>query len=205
MQTIAVISQKGGSGKTTLAIHLCAEVAARGAKALLLDLDPQASAAEWGDRRGDQLPDIITEHPARIEAALKAAHAKGYEIVFLDTAPHSDQAALRAAKFADLVLVPCRPSALDLAAIRSTLDVADMAKSKAFVVLNAAPHHAKVVDGARAELVAGGSTVLPIVIRHRVAFQHCMADGRVAAEYEPGGQAATEITNLWEHVSALTS
>jgi len=203
--TIAIVSQKGGSGKTTLAVHLSAEVAARGSRALLLDLDPQASAALWGDRRGDLAPDVVTEHPARLEVALQAARDQGYDVVFIDTAPHGDQAALRAAKAADRVLVPCRPATFDIVAIRDTLALCEMAKRPAIVVLNAAPVRSKVVEEATAVIEAGGGTVSPVVIHQRVAFQHCLGIGRTAGEFEPDGLAAAEIKLLCADVLLFAS
>src|SRR4051794_33282808 len=110
MHVITLLSQKGGSGKTTLATHIAAELAGAGCKVLLMDLDPQASASQWGDLRGDRPPDVAPEHPARLDAALKRAEAEGYDLVVMDTAPHADQAALRSAKAADIILVPCRPA-----------------------------------------------------------------------------------------------
>ena len=138
MRTIAVISQKGGAGKTTLAIHLAAEGASRGLRTLLIDLDPQASAARWADRRGDRAPDVSSEHPGRLVAALAAAKEQGYALAIVDTAPHADQAALTAARAADHVVVPCRPSILDLDAIGATIDLCQIARRPAVVVLNAA-------------------------------------------------------------------
>lgn len=200
MYTIALVSQKGGSGKTTLAIHLSAEALVRGRKALLIDLDPQASAAMWADRRGNLGPDVFSEHPARLQAALEAAQTKGYEVVIIDTAPHADQAALRAARAADLVLVPCRPAVFDLEAIRATLEVCELAKRPARVVLNACPIRSKLVGEARGQLVARGSIVSDVVVRQRVDFHHCLIRGQVAGEYNPGGLAAEEIIQLCEVV-----
>ncbi len=202
MQTIALISQKGGSGKTTLAVHLSAHMAAKGKRVLLMDLDPQASSALWGDKRGDREPDVATEHPARLNAALKAAEAQGYDLVFMDTAPHADQHALGAARSADLVLVPCRPWMFDMAAIRSTLDLCALAKraEAATVVINAAPVRSRVVEDARREIEAAGGRVSPIIIRQRVAFQHCLSGGQVASEFEPDGLAATEIGLLCDDI-----
>jgi len=195
--TIALISQKGGVGKSTLAVHIAAEAARFGRRTLLVDLDPQASSSMWAERRGDLPPDVVSEHPVRLAAALKNARDHGYEVVVLDTAPHADQAALQAARVADLVLVPCRPALFDLMAIRSTLDVCDLAKAQAAqVVLNAAPIRSRVVDEAQREIVAHGGKVAPLIVRQRVAFQHCLLSGQVASEFEPGGPAATEIADL---------
>jgi chromosome partitioning protein len=197
MLTLTLASQKGGSGKTTLALHLAAEAAGRGLKTLLLDLDPQASAARWADRRGDRAPDVSSEHPARLVAALAAAEAEGYDLAVVDTAPHADQAALLAARAADRVVVPCRPSILDLDAIGATLDLCLLARRPAVVVLNAAPIRSKVVEEAAAAVRKLGGDVAEVVIRERVAFRHALVDGRVAREYEPGGAAALEVAALY--------
>jgi chromosome partitioning protein len=202
MRTIAVISQKGGAGKTTLAIHLAAEGAARGLRTLLIDLDPQASAARWADRRGDRAPDVSSEHPGRLVAALAAAKEQGYALAIVDTAPHADQAALTAARAADHVVVPCRPSILDLDAIGATIDLCQIARRPAVVVLNAAPVRSRVVDDAAAAVGKLGGTVADIVVRERVAFRHALIDGRVAAEFEPGGAAAMEITALYDSLAS---
>jgi chromosome partitioning protein len=204
MKTVALVSQKGGAGKTTLAVHLCAEAAASGMRALLIDLDPQASAALWGDLRGDLGPDVATEHPARLDAAMKAAREQGYDIAVLDTAPHADQAALKAAKLADLVLVPCRPATFDLGAIKATLELCEIAKRRALVVLNAAPIRSRVVEAARLDIANDGATVCEAIVRQRVAFQHCLSAGQVAREYEPDGSAAREIAELWQHISMFS-
>lgn len=199
MQTLALLCQKGGAGKTTLAIHLAAEAAAQGRRVLLLDLDPQASAARWADRRqdGGLVVDVAVESPARLEAALAQARREGYELVVLDTAPHADQAALQAARAADLVLVPGRCSILDLDAMGASLDLCALAKRPAVVVLNAAPIRSRVVNEAAATVAGLGGDVAAVIIRERVAFRHSLIDGRVAREYEPGGAAATEIAALF--------
>ena len=199
MQTLALVCQKGGAGKTTLAIHLAAEAAAHGLRTLLLDLDPQASAARWADRRkpGAIDVDVTVESPARLDAALLQAEREGYDLVVLDTAPHADQAALRVARLTDLVLIPVRPSILDLDAMGASLDLCALARRPAIVVLNAAPIRSRVVQEAAEAVVKLGGEVLPLVIRERVALRHSLVDGRVAREFEPGGAAATEVTALY--------
>lgn len=205
MLTVSLISQKGGAGKSTLAIHLATEAAVRGQRSLLIDLDPQGNAAKWGDRRGDRSPDVSAEHPAKIEAVLAAARAEGYGLVFFDTAPHADQTALRAARASDLVLVPCRPATFDLEAIQATLDLCSLAKKQSVVVVNAAPIRSKVVEEATQAVRGHGGRVSAVVVRQRVAFQHCMIDGRTAGEFEPGGAAAQEIGDLYSDVIACLS
>jgi chromosome partitioning protein len=200
MHTLALVCQKGGAGKTTLAIHLATEAAAHGSRTLLLDLDPQASAARWADRRkpGAIDVDVAVDSPARLEAALQQAGREGYDLVVLDTGPHADQGALRVARVADLVLVPVRPSILDLDAMGASLDLCALARRPAVVVLNAAPIRSRVVQESVEAVTRLGGEVLPIIIRERVALRHSLVDGRVAREFEPGGAAAAEITALYE-------
>ena len=107
MKTIAIISQKGGSGKTTLALHLAVASAAAGRNTAVIDLDPQASAANWADRRKAELPVVLSAHARRLPHEIRRVREIGGEMLYLDTAPHSDSAALEAAAAADLVLIPC--------------------------------------------------------------------------------------------------
>lgn len=202
MHKVAVISQKGGSGKSTLSLHLATEATRAGKKALLIDLDPQGNATRWAGRRGDLPPDVSAESPAALDTVLTDAEKEIYDIVFFDTAPNADQTALRAAKAADLVLIPCRPSQFDIEAIGATLDLCEVAKRPAVVVLNAAPIRSRVVEEAREAMSGRGATVCAVVVRERVALRHCMPDGRVAAELDPDGQAAKEITALYKNMMA---
>jgi chromosome partitioning protein len=123
MRTFALVCQKGGAGKATLAIHLAAEAAAHWLRTLLSDLDPQASAARWADRPqpGSLDVDVAVDSRARREAAVRQAEREAYDVDLLDTAPHADQAALRVARLSDLVLVPVRCSILDLDAVGASL------------------------------------------------------------------------------------
>jgi chromosome partitioning protein len=199
VKTIAVISQKGGNGKTTLAIHL-ATLAAESHKVILMDLDPQGSAIEWASRRGDRPPDITPAHPASLGKEIERAGADGYTFGVIDTAPHADHAALQAARAADLVVIPCRPAIFDIAAISATLDLCKLANKQAAVVINSAPIRSRVVQEAIEAIEEKGGVVCPVIIRQRVAFQHCLIDGRTAGEFEPGGAAANEIAELLAHL-----
>jgi len=196
MRVLVIASQKGGVGKSTLAVHLATEAVAQKKRALILDLDPQGSAMEWANRRGDLPPDVSGANPASVAKEIERARAEGYDLVVIDTAPHADHAALQAARVADLVAIPCRPSTFDIAAISATLDLCRLANKPAVVVLNAAPIRSRVTAEAEEAISEKGGKVSPVIIRQRVAFQHCMIDGRTAAEYEPSGAAADEITRL---------
>ncbi len=198
MHRVSLISQKGGAGKSTLAIHLAAEAAARGRRALLIDLDPQGNALRWAARRGDLPPDVAAESVAALEGVQRDAEREGYDLLVLDTAPNADSTALRAAQMAELVLIPCRPSQFDLEAIRATLDLCALAQRPSRVVLNAAPVRSRVVEEAAEAVRTRRAVVSPVVIRERVALRHCMIEGQVARELEPDGLAAQEIAALYD-------
>jgi chromosome partitioning protein len=161
MQTLALVSQKGGSGKTTLAIHLAVEAATHGVRPLLLDIDPQGSEASWADRRQPGAVDVdaTVEVPARIEAALRAAETNGYDLVVIDTAPHADQAALRVARLADFILLPIRCSIIDIGTMGATRDICELARHPAGVVINAAPIRSRVVQETTDAMTALGLLV----------------------------------------------
>lgn len=197
MRTIALINQKGGVGKTTVALHLAAAFWQHGADALVLDLDPQASASEWHDARSEPLPHVESIQPARLTKLVEHAAEIGTHALILDTAPHAESTALDAARCADLVLVPCQPSIMDLRAMRKTVDLLKLVKVPAFAVLNAVPPHSAIADEAE-EMIRGtlGLDVCPVRLGDRVAYSRCLISGQVAQEVEPEGKAASEITRL---------
>jgi chromosome partitioning protein len=198
MKIIAIISQKGGAGKTTLAVHLATAAASAGHTAAVIDLDPQATAASWGDRRAAEAPEVISGQAARLPALVNAARQNGADFLVLDTAPNADQVVSLAARAADLVLIPCRAAAFDLEAIETTLMLAKAALKPAYVVLNAVPPRSGVGREAAEGLVARGAQVAPHQLTHRAAFAHGVIDGRSAQEFEPNGKAADEIQALYE-------
>ncbi len=198
MKIVAVLSQKGGTGKTTLSLHLAVAAHRAGHVAVVIDLDPQASAAGWKDSRKDEAPIVISVPAARLPQALQAAADGGADLVVLDTAPHSGEVALAAAEVADLVLIPCRPGILDLRAIGATARVVKLAGKPAYVVLNTVPPRASnVLADARAAVAVHGLEVAPVALQQRAAYAHSLTAGQTAQEYEGGGKAAEEITALY--------
>ncbi len=199
MQTVAIISQKGGSGKTTVAVHLAVCAERDGKPTVILDLDPQASATSWLKRRGDAPPEVVPCDPGQLAGVLQKAKDGGAGLVIIDTAPHSDRAAVVAAQLADVVLVPCRPAAFDVDAIASTINITKLADAKTAVVLNAIP-----TWGAYAEEVREGlsevATVAPVNLYQRAAYFNAVNDGRSVEEYEPKGKATEEIRALYKWV-----
>ena len=203
MKTLAIIAQKGGSGKTTIAVHLAVCASRQKLPTALIDIDPQASAFKWNESRSEEdRLDAIKADAGQIPAFLKQAKAGGIGLVIIDTAPHSDSAAAIAAQLADFVLIPCRPARFDLDAIASTFEIARLAKTPAAVVINAAPR-GKLAEEAREALQQQGITVMETILQQRAAYSHAVIDGRSVHEYEPNGKAAAEINELYNHIARL--
>jgi chromosome partitioning protein len=201
MPTVAIASQKGGSGKTTLALHLATCAAYEGRRACVIDTDPQATAAAWGDWRGDFQPEVITCPPVRLAATIQKAVRGGCEAVVVDTPPHGDAASREAVKAADLVLIPTRPRAFDLHAVQATAELVGYAGKPAFVVLNGLPARAtRLVAEATAFVEGLGLAVCPVSFGERAAFHRAASAGAVAMENEPEGKAASEVRALWNWV-----
>lgn len=200
MQTLTILSQKGGSGKSTLTVHLAVCAMMRGLKTVILDIDQQGSANRWNqirahDRKVD-LAKIQAEQIALYLTIAKNAHA---DLVLIDTAPHSQSDGAIAAQFADFVLIPCRPAMFDLEAIFSTVQIAKTAKKPFAVILNAAPR-GKLADECRAFLEKNSVPVLAITVHQWASLGHALFDGRSVHEFEPDGKATAEIEALYSHL-----
>ncbi len=203
MKTIAIVSQKGGAGKTTLALHIATAAEAAGLPSAIIDLDPQASAAGWSDSRETETPVVVALPHARLAQGLQAARDGGAELVVIDTAPHSEGAAMAAIRAADLVLIPCRAGVLDLRAIGSTAELVKLAQKPAFVILNAVPPRAtQLLADARDAVEVHGLAVAPVTLQQRAAFGHALTAGKTAPEYEPDGKASDEVSELLVWVKA---
>lgn len=197
--TIAIVSQKGGSGKTTLAVHLATRAAQARKESCVIDTDPQATAAAWSDWRGDFLPVVVTAPPARLSRTIESATKNGVDFIVIDTPPHADAAAREAIKAADIVLVPTKPRAFDLAALEPIGDLVSYAKKPAYVVLNSVPSGATVLaEEARTTAADMGLDICPVELGDRAAFHRSSAKGETAAEVDPNGKAAQEIEDLWK-------
>lgn len=197
MNVIALISQKGGSGKTTLATALAVAHQEAGGRAVVADLDPQASSLAWHHLRDGEPPVVAAVHPPRLERTLQGFRNRGLSLVVIDTAPHASAGALAASKLADLVLVPCRPSTPDLAAIGASLEVAALAAAPAAVVLNAVPPRGSLAAEAVDAVRGTGARVAPVILGARIAHVHAFTVGRTAQEFEPRGKAAAEVEQLY--------
>ena len=198
MKTISIVSQKGGVGKTTVAVHLAVSAANAGYTVALIDLDPQATAAQWADWRGTENPAVVAAPHGRLAATLAEARKSGVDLVIIDSPPAADSAAVAAAKAADLVLIPTRASAFDLHAIKTTAELVRVAQKPAYVVLNAVPPRATaLIEEVATVITSLQLAIAPVCLVDRAAFRHAVINGQAAAEYEPTGKAAEEVDRLY--------
>lgn len=200
MRIVSIVSQKGGAGKTTLAVNLAVAATNSGIKGALIDLDPQATAANWGDRRQTATPSVISAQAARLLQVLK--QMSEIDWVFIDTPPAISNTTIVAVRAADIVLVPSRAAIFDLDTLGATLDLVRMGQKEAAVVLNAVPHRGQDAEEAKEVIAAYGASITPVAIGHRAAFQHAATVGLGVIEYEPRGKAALEIQELFDWLSS---
>ena len=202
MQILAFLSQKGGSTKTTLCVHIAVAAMETGLKVLIVDTDPQQSATVWSNAREVDKPMVATVAVSDLSRVLDAAKAEGIDLVVVDTAPHAAPEAAKIARMATLVLIPCRPTAFDLAAAEGATRIVKAAKVKAAFVLSACPFRAPEIRETRKALADYGLPVSPVEITDRRAFSRAIATGRAVTEFEGDGKAAEEIRDLWKWTRA---
>lgn len=209
MKTLGVIAQKGGTGKTTLSVHLAVQATLDGLRVLITDIDPQASATAWWKRRSDERPGLIQSRGGDLLRILEQAREQAYDLVIIDSAPHSSADAVECARLSDHVIIPTRPAILDLDAIGATTGIVSDIHGSSTIVLNACPPpklfgEAHIVREAREALKHYGLPVCEVAVSQRAAFSHALIDGRAVAEYDSDGKAAREITRLWETIKSDT-
>ena len=206
MRTIALIAQKGGTGKTTLALSLAVAAEQAGKVAIIIDLDPQATACNWADRRKADTPIVVDAHPPRLPKTLEKARQGGVDLAIIDTSARSEQSALTAAKSADLIIIPCRPQIYDLETVPNSRKLIALAGDPpTLVVLNAVPPRGARVDQARKAVSGFGLLVCFPTLGHRAAFGDSGVRGLAALEHQPGGKAAEEIRQVYKYVSSFLS
>jgi chromosome partitioning protein len=200
MYVVALASQKGGSGKTTLSGHLAVEAERAGfGPVALIDTDPQASLAEWWNVRTAERPFFAKVELADLPHALEELEQAGVRLAMIDTPPAITDSISRVIAFADLVLIPTRPSPHDLRAVGATVDIAERHGKPVLFVINAATARARITGEAAVALSQHG-TVAPVMLHQRVDFAASMVDGRTVGEITPQSPSAKEVAGLWSYV-----
>ena len=202
MKTIALVNQKGGAGKTSLAASLAVAAAEAGERVAALDLDPQGSLATWGEAREAENP-VVDRVPAdqiaQLPQILAALAKQGFTLAVLDTAGADTTGGNLAMRASDLCLVPARPSKLDLQATLTTIETVmrlGLRDRFAFVLNQAPPGRSSRASEAAAGLGAFGVLASPSITT-RADHQDALAAGQGVTEYAPAGRAAEEVRALW--------
>lgn len=189
MPTVAILSRKGGVGKTTIAMNL----AIAAGNATVIDTDPQASAADWGDRRDGVPPEVVSCYPARLPQTIAKLKT---DWIFIDTQPSNSDGPLEAARAADYCIIVLRPNQIDLDSVGASLNVTNLAGKPSWILLNQAQPQAN-LDDILALVQSVGATPIPVIVRIRADFAHAPALGQGVIEYAPGSKAAAEIRELF--------
>ena len=204
LHTMSIIAQKGGSGKTTLALTLAVAVEQASRTAVVLDIDSQATACKWSARRTADTPLVLAVQPARLPGALATTAAHDVDVVVIDTPARSEHAALEAARVADLVVIPCRPQLYDLETIPETLQVLSLAGGvSAVVVLSGVAARGPRTDQARTALTSSGLRVCPATLGYRAVVGDAGALGLTATEFQPRGLAAQEARHVAQWITEI--
>lgn len=201
LQVVALTSQKGGSGKTTMTGHLAVQAQRIGnGPVAIIDTDPQGSIAGWGRARAESVPVVFTATPGQVPSMIDGLAADGFSLVFIDTPPAVTDAISKVVSHSDLVIIPTRPSPHDLRAVGATVDIVEDHDKAMIFVVNSATRGARITSEAAVALSQHG-TVAPVTIHHRVDYASSMIDGRTVMELNEASRSSKELVALWEYVA----
>ena len=198
MRTVAMVTQKGGSGKTTLTACLAVAAQEAGERVFLIDMDPQKSLTKWCHRRNDKTLPVEAVSAGKLPDALAALEKSKITLVIIDTPATDTPASDAAMKAADLCLIPARPTIFDIWASETTRGKLKTFGREYAFVLNQCPamqDSQRVQDGASA-IESMGGLIRPFIAA-RVAYQEAAREGMGPTELDPDGKAAEEMRQLW--------
>lgn len=207
MRTLAVLSRKGGTGKTTVAVQLAVSAANTGRRTLIADLDPQRSAVEWRrERNARNGPEVIEAKAGGLFNLQLGAERSGIDFLVLDTRSSNDVESAEAARAADFCVIVVRPSFFDVQSIARTAELVRNLRKPGYFVINQAPsrkggEEPMLIREAIDLLHGYGLPIAPVGLRYRSAYQNAVRTGKAAQEADPDGAAAYEIDTLWHYVS----
>ena len=196
MRAITFVTQKGGSGKSTLCINLAVAAQEAGRSVCILEMDRQATVSDWAEHRTSETPEVAQIDAPQLDDVMKNLHGSAYDYVFIDTPGVDSPGTLSAIRAADLCIIPCRPTPADLRAFKPTLAaVYRLEKRFAFVLNQTPPRSYRIRDAADGLAVLGMLPDVNIVARND--HQDAIGMGKGVTEFNPSGQAADEIRRLW--------
>jgi chromosome partitioning protein len=204
MKSFAVISQKGGSGKTTLSIHAAVAAAEAGEKVVLIDCDPQGSASVWAKARKKDSPFVARATANNLADVLSAAGAEGFTAAIIDCEPRAATNAALVMQTVERAIIPVRPAIFDLAAVADMVSIIGAAKKPYAFVLNSCPFRAPEIAETEKALSGYGVPVCPIQIIERRAFARALITGEAVTEFDDKSPAASEIRSFWTWMNELT-
>jgi chromosome partitioning protein len=200
MQVVAFGSQKGGSGKTTLAGHMAVEAERAGdGPVALVDTDPQGSLADWWNEREAETPLFAHTTIARLKEDLDRMRSMGIKLGVIDTPPAITATIAEVIRLADLVVVPTRPSPHDLRAVGVTVELVERLGKPLVFVVNAASPRARITSEAVIALSQHG-TLAPAILHNRTDFAASMIDGRTVMEVDESSNSCKEVAQLWQYL-----
>lgn len=196
MIVFSFVTQKGGSGKTTLAINCAVAGMMAKKRVIIFDMDEQATAENWYQDREADAPLLVRVKPTELEQALIAAKAKKFDVVIIDTPGRDEPATAAAIKLSDFCIIPCRPSPADMKATPATMEtIRRLGRPSAFVLTQTPARSFRIREAQNGLSVLG--IVSPVYIVSRNAYQDAQGAGLGVIEFEPDGKAAQEIKDLW--------
>jgi len=207
MQTIVLATQKGGSGKSTLAISLALAAIRAGHNVRVIETDSQGTLSNWRRRRPYAAPIVEPIYAAReVEQRLQTLAREGVTVTIVDTSAGITAATTSAIRYADLCLIPARPSIADIEATAATLSVVRAWKKPFAYVLNQAPiRGASRLAGAEDMLSSEAALDIDDIVARptimmRNDHQDALTAGLAVCEYAPGSKSAEEIRDLWQWI-----
>jgi len=204
MTVTAILNQKGGSGKTTIATNLAHAIKRAGANVLLVDSDPQGSARDWNEANQGELLPVVGLDRKTLPTDLKAIRS-GYDYIIIDGAPQIAQLAAAALKTADVVLIPVQPSPYDIWATQDLVDVIKArqeileGKPKAAFIISRAIKNTKLSGEVEEALESYELPLFKHGTTQRVIYPTSASTGETVFK-EPNGPAAKEITAIAEEL-----